>query len=1825
MSIEKADPLIGLNLGDFIIERKLGEGGFGAVYQANQITLSRPAVIKVLHTKHRESQNIIERFKREAYLASRLEHPYMAHIYSFGVESDGLLWIAMEYVAGTPLDKWLKANGAMPLTRFISLFDKICEVIQTAHEAGIVHRDIKPANIMVISRAGRLLPKLLDFGIAKDLSIQSAFLPKKDFSHNNQIFNELSEVNTEVPTLLTQKTTPKPTVAGNSETQVAATLKSETIEIEKVDTASNKGKTAVEESQNTQELTLIRKTVIGEEKTYYNSFDNKSPVSEDPIQTEGIIGSPRYMSPEQWENGFNADARSDIYALGVTTYELLTGKPPFKEVGYALMSAHLHKAVPSLGNAFPEKLNTVIAKAMAKAPKERYQTALEFAQDLRDAAGLSEQQINLPQLDSLLTSEILNDAPQPIAESVSNLNAAKNAFQLRDNILAVFRVLVRYLGLLALASHSSIKLSNKESENILNSVKKLRSSGLSESEWISFTQELCEPFAKEKDVHPIPELVAVLFPSDIQQQKKLNDGFNFLLHLEETRNVPTKEEQLIKELEQAINHLSNILRIVGFLGQYLLIVPNDEQGFNPKGEKWVGIIKHNRSVVHLKGKDFVAEHPVLTDFEGNVILALWPLIQVASPSLGQDKELFFLERKGRHGAKLVSFPSGFEHEDENPWQWLKNLFFADEENPQGSLSEEKSPYPGLSTFKSEDVNLFYGREKETESFLNRLKVQPFLAIVGPSGAGKSSFVQAGIIPSLEKPWRIITARPGVSPLANLAARLAKEDIDISKLTLEKKHDFDELGNILRKNAQATNSSILLIIDQFEELFTLCLNQQERELYAAYLAKAARSEEEPIRVIITLRDDFLIRVKSLPGLQDKITQNLELLITPQPEDLLRILTEPAKRFGYQFEDTELPKEIVESVKRESSALPLLAFTAAKLWELRDRQFKQLRRKTYEAMGGIGGSLTQHAETVMTEMSQDEQKLVREAFRHLVTSEGTRSVLTRLELRQLLGNNREADLVIEKLVSARLLVASEGEGGSEIIEVIHEALLSTWPRLVKWRQEAAEGARLRDQLRVAARQWQERNRPKGLLWRDEALTEYQLWRTRYQGNLTEVEEAFGQSSITEANRSKQVRRWLLVAAIVILLTGSAVLFYQQKETKQQLMKTLELYEEQGRQEMLKGNLSGAAVYLSEAYSKGANGLALKYMLAVALAKAEAHPPITLTGHADLVTMATFSPDDTLIATASKDHTAKLWQTIGGKELFTLKGHEDSVISAHFSPDGKLLVTASLDKTARIWNVSDGKQLVVLNGHTDGVENAIFSPDGKQVLTISYDHTAKVWDSLTGKLINSLEGHQGAIYNGCYSRDGKIIVTASADKTTKIWDSATGKLLNTLTGHQAGVVNVVFSPDDKLLVTASADKTAKLWQVADGKLLNTFTGHERGLTDCSFSPEGKTILTTSSDNKAYLWNIETGQKIVLEGHFSDISNGGFSPDGKLVITSSYDKTLRIWESDTGKFLVAFAEHGAALSSGLFSNKGEKVVTTSADKTAKIWQIAVESRLPSEVAAIVHEKIPFSLQEGRLVSTTQPIKQVAKEEDVIKIEEKSSERLYIEDLGNGIKLEMVKIEGGTFEMGTPKTDKDHNNDEDLHTVKVSSFYIGKYEVTQALWKAVAALPAINMRLTSNATEFKGDNLPVERVSWEEVKEFCARLSKATGKIYRLPTEAEWEYAARAGSKSGSYPEPLKDYAWFDENSGGKTHPIGQKKPNPWGLYDIYGNVYEWCEDWYGDYPTTGIVVDPKGPSSGTLRVDRGGGYASPAEDCRSAIRFYYAPEDRGSRMGFRLAMQVK
>ena len=223
-----------------------------------------------------------------------------------------------------------------------------------------------------------------------------------------------------------------------------------------------------------------------------------------------------------------------------------------------------------------------------------------------------------------------------------------------------------------------------------------------------------------------------------------------------------------------------------------------------------------------------------------------------------------------------------------------------------------------------------------------------------------------------------------------------------------------------------------------------------------------------------------------------------------------------------------------------------------------------------------------------------------------------------------------------------------------------------------------------------------------------------------------------------------------------------------------------------------------------------------------------------------------------------------------------------------------------------------------------------------------------------------------------------------------------------------------------------------------------------------------------------------------------------------------------------------------------------------------------------------------------------------------------------NGVKLTMIRVEGGTFRMGaTEEMENPRDVEKPVHEVTLSTYYLGETEVTQALWRAV---------MGRNPSYFKGDNHPVESVSWKDCQQFITKLNQLTGHTFSLPTEAQWEYAARGGNKSRhtqySGSKNIGDVAWYSSNSGYETHPVGEKLPNELGLYDMSGNVWEWCSDCWGSY-SSGSQRDPAGPNSGDGRVRRGGGWLSGPRNCRSSNRNGYEPSYRNFDLGLRLALR--
>jgi hypothetical protein len=485
-----------------------------------------------------------------------------------------------------------------------------------------------------------------------------------------------------------------------------------------------------------------------------------------------------------------------------------------------------------------------------------------------------------------------------------------------------------------------------------------------------------------------------------------------------------------------------------------------------------------------------------------------------------------------------------------------------------------SPYPGLGVFQEADAARFFGRGRDVAAALARLREQPLLGVVGPSGVGKSSFVRAGLLPALQRsgePWTSIIVRPGRHALAALAQTVAplvragapapvqgsSASAVVAGLTGRLRDEPGYLGSILRDAAEQRGQRVVLFIDQLEELYTLAADAGERRAFTACLASAADDVAAPVRVVLTIRSDFLDRVAEDSYFMAELAHSLFFLPAPSRAGLREALVEPAERAGYRFESPSMVEHILDHLAETQGALPLLQFAASKLWDLRDRDRRLLGEDGYRSIGGIAGALASHADAIIAALAPPDQALARSVLLALVTPERTRAVVTLPELGELVRAPGEVQRLVTHLAQARLLViqtgdaaaassaagpasGATGEHGGAMVEIVHESLIHAWPRLRRWLDEHQDDAAFLDELRSAARQWQAHGRTAGLLWRGEAVEEARRWRQRYGRELPELQRQYLAAVFALADRARRRRRLLLggIFGLMTMLIAAAV---------------------------------------------------------------------------------------------------------------------------------------------------------------------------------------------------------------------------------------------------------------------------------------------------------------------------------------------------------------------------------------------------------------------------------------------------------------------------------------------------------------------------------------------------------------------------------------------------------------------------------------------------------------------------------------------------------------
>lgn len=924
------------------------------------------------------------------------------------------------------------------------------------------------------------------------------------------------------------------------------------------------------------------------------------------------------------------------------------------------------------------------------------------------------------------------------------------------------------------------------------------------------------------------------------------------------------------------------------------------------------------------------------------------------------------------------------HLEDEPQLTARFLELAQTARQEDAPAPGIAPYKGLLFFDESDFEMFFGREALTTKLAKHVMdlamdaPTRFLAVLGASGSGKSSLVRAGLVVALKRAgWEACVFTPSDNPLKLLGVNLKSAGV---------------------KNAER----VLILVDQFEEVFTLCHDEMERIAFIEKLLSSAQDKSKKTTVVIALRADFYSHCAQYPLLRLAVAAEQEYIGQMTFEELRRAIEVPARRGGWEFEpglvDVLLNDIGAQGASEpEPGALPLLSHALLATWER--RVGRRFTLSGYHASGGVRGAIAETAESVFNDqLDHTQRELARDVFLRLTElGEGTEDTRRRAALNELVRQSAEATqvrAVLNTLAEARLITLNEDSA-----EVAHEALIREWKRLHEWLSQDRQGLLLHRHLTDAAHEWERRGNEPSELYRGARLAQAREWASVHGGRLNPSEQAFLAASIeheeheamereaqrqreleaaqklaeTEKHRAEekdraavQLRRrqfYLLGVLVLAVIAALSAGFFANRSAINLTRSEAQRLAAEANSLMLNNGDPNLIALLS------IRSLTMQYTPSgdamLSNLTALQSPPRELKGHTGNILGVDISPDGKFLATGSEDSTARLWDLASGQPVHTFSGHTNGVFGVAFSPDGKYLVSASGDSTVRLWEVATGKTLKVFSAPT-GLEYVVFSPDGRFIATVGHDPDARIWDVATGKIVNILTGHENILTRLAYSPNGKYLLTGSLDTTARLWDAATGDQVQVFPGHNPAVGSVAFSPDGRYVATGD-EPMVRLWDPATGQMVREFNGHQGWVSGIEFSPGGKTMATVSHDKTARLWDLATGQSIrVIGRHAAAVQDLAFSPDSRLIVTAGDDRIAKAWSLQTFPGGLQFAGHGGFVRQASFSPDGKQVVTANEDGTARIWE-AVTGQLLTTLSGHTLAVIGAVFSpDGKLVLTT-------------------------------------------------------------------------------------------------------------------------------------------------------------------------------------------------------------------------------------------------------------------
>lgn len=905
--------------------------------------------------------------------------------------------------------------------------------------------------------------------------------------------------------------------------------------------------------------------------------------------------------------------------------------------------------------------------------------------------------------------------------------------------------------------------------------------------------------------------------------------------------------------------------------------------------------------------------------------------------------------------------------DTGEWEkrWHEVAAALASERPSSDPAAEAAlgdcPYAGLAAFEPEEAGRFFGRERLTDELVARVRLRRFTALFGASGSGKSSLLRAGLLPRVaaddaaaqrvdgDQGWPALLFAPGAHPLDECAVRLSALVGGSAAAIHRQLREDPRALHLIALQALVdcpAGTELLVVVDQFEEIFTLCA-EREREQFVDLLLTAVGEPNSRVRVVIGVRADFYPRCTQIPDLVEALLDAQVLVGPMSTEELRRAISGPATAAGCAVEGALLAR-IVADAAGQPNALPLISHALRETWQ--HRRGNTLTVAGYEAAGGIHYALSRTAEATYQALTEEQRRIARGILLRLVAlGQGTEDTKRRVPRDEFDESNAEA--VLDALARARLIALDAGT-----VELTHEALLSAWPRLRRWIDEDRAGLLIRQQLIEAAAAWERERRDAGVLYRGERLTAATAWaENRHDLPLDERSRQFLAASIRNARRSARLRRSAVaalcvlalmasVAAVVAIRQGADARAARDRASFQQILAEADAVRPDDPS--LAAQLDLAAYRLLPAPQAATTLLASQNL------------PLSarVIGHTEAVYAVAFSPNGRILATGSGDDTIRLWSIsefghptpLGAP----LRGHSDWVYWLAFSPNGRTLASASRDHTVRLWDVTDPSHPQpaggALRGHGSYVFSVSFSPDGRTLATASYDHTVRLWDvsdpARAHQIGEPLLGNTDSVASAAYSPDGRTVASAGHDHTVRLWnvtDPAHPKPWGPpLITSTETVYAVAFSPDSHLLASVGADRMVRLWNVADPAnptpAGTPLAGHSDVVLGVAFSHDGRRLATSAADHTVRLWDVSNPTNAAalgppLLGHTGIVDWVAFSPDDRILVSASEDHTARLWNLPR----TALTGHTDAVTALAPAADGRTLATASADHTITLWDL--------------------------------------------------------------------------------------------------------------------------------------------------------------------------------------------------------------------------------------------------------------------------------------------------